>query len=100
MESINTTPKAYIDFEYPGYARAFNWTIELFANGKPVRVRLLRFWQPEEFTFEVPAGEVELKAKMVIWRSKLKLVTKPGEHHRVSLTWNWFTGLIKLHLLK
>ncbi len=97
---MDNNKKAYIDFEYPGYYRAFNWTIELLANGKPVRTRMMRFRQPEEFTFEVPAGDVELKAKMIIWRSKLKLTTKPGEHYKVSLTWNWLTGLIKLRHLK
>lgn len=95
-----TEQPAYIDFEYPGYYRAFNWTIELLANGYPVCTRMMRFRQPESFTFEVPAGEVELKAKMLIWFSKLKLNTKPGEHYKVSLTWNWFTGLIKLRHLK
>ncbi len=90
--------QAYINIQYPGYFRAYNWRIELFVNGK--HVHQLQFWQAKDLMLEVPAGEVELKARMIIWWSKLKLIAHPGEHYKVSLTWNWFTGFIKLRCLK
>ena len=91
-----STPQAFIDFEYPGYFAAIDFTIKLFVNG--TQVRAFSFKKPDKFVIPVTPGEVKLKAKLSFRSDSLKLKVEPGKRYQVFLTYNRFWGSISLNV--
>lgn len=93
-----STPQAFIDFEYPGYFAAIDFTIKLFVNGS--QVRAFSFKNPDKFVIPVNPGEVILRAKLSFRSDSLKLKVEPGKRYQVFLTYNRFWGSIALNVRK
>lgn len=91
-------PQSFIDFEYPGYWAAVDWTMKLYVNG--AQVREFSFKNPDKFSIPVPPGEVKLRAKLSFRSDSIKFNVQPGMRYQVFLTYNRFWGSISLHLRK
>lgn len=86
---------AYIDFEYPGYWAAVDWTIKLFVNNQ--LVEQFMFKDPAKFTIPVASGKISLRARLSFRSDRLTLDVEPGKRYRIFLTYNRFWGSISLH---
>ena len=91
-------PMAYIDFEYPGYWAAVDWTMKLFVNNQ--LVEQFMFKDPAKFTIPVAPGKINLRAKLSFRSDRMTLNVEPGKRYQVFLTYNRFWGSISLHQRK
>lgn len=72
--------------------------IRIFVNGNEIGVG--SFLNPFEFTATVPAGYVDMKAKMWIRSAKMSLMAEPGRIYHLRLDYNRALGSIKFYLCK